>query len=162
MAPKDGFPRFWPGARDTAGPGSDFAICPARSTGCRRIGALSRWPCRESSKAPWIRQQDADPLDDEGLQTGRGKPLSTSRPGPPGDARPGDVITVALCLLDDRARGGGCDVTGRWTNGTSGNSNSRPRNVADLDMVDMTNFSRFPTEITVAGEKQLVTRHETG
>ncbi len=108
-----------------------------------------------------IRQQDADPLDDEGLQTGRGKSLSTGRPGPPGDEWPGDVITVVLCLLDDRARDGGRDAKGRWTNDTSGNPNGRPRNVADLDMADMINFSRFPTEITIAGERQLVTRHET-
>lgn len=59
-----------------------------------------------------------------------------------------------------RNRGDGRDAKGRWTKGTSGNLNGRPPNVADLDMADVYNFSQFPTEITIAGEKQLMTRHE--
>ena len=57
-------------------------------------------------------------------------------------------------------RGDGRDAKGRWTKGTSGNQNGRPRNVFDYDMADVHNFSQFPMEITVAGEKQLMTRHE--
>lgn len=57
-------------------------------------------------------------------------------------------------------RGNGRDARGRWTKGTSGNLNGRPPNVPDLDMADVYNFSHFPTEITIAGEKQLMTRHE--
>ncbi len=57
-------------------------------------------------------------------------------------------------------RGDGRDAKGRWTKDTSGNPNGRPPNVPDLDMADVYNFSQFPTEITIAGEKQLMTRHE--
>ena len=57
-------------------------------------------------------------------------------------------------------RGDGRDAKGRWTKGTTGNPNGRPPNVADLDMADVYNFSQVPTEITIAGEKQLMTRHE--
>ena len=57
-------------------------------------------------------------------------------------------------------RGDGRDAKGRWTKDTTGNPNGRPPNVADLDMADVYNFSQFPTEITIAGEKQLMTRHE--
>ncbi len=57
-------------------------------------------------------------------------------------------------------RGNGRDARGRWTKGTSGNPNGRPPNVPDLNMADVYNFSHFPSEITIAGEKQLMTRHE--
>ncbi len=57
-------------------------------------------------------------------------------------------------------RGDGRDAKGRWTKDTSGNLNGRPTHVADLNMADVYNFSQFPTEITIAGEKQLMTRHE--
>ena len=57
-------------------------------------------------------------------------------------------------------RGDGRDARGRWTKDTSGNPNGHPPNVPDLDMADVYNFSQFPTEITIAGEKQLMTRHE--
>ncbi len=57
-------------------------------------------------------------------------------------------------------RGDGRDAWGRWTKDTSGNLHGRPRSVPDLDMADVYNFSQFPTEITIAGEKQLMTRHE--
>jgi len=52
------------------------------------------------------------------------------------------------------------DAKGRWTKGKSGNPNGRPRCVPDLDMADVRNFSNYPTEITIGGEKQLMTRHE--
>ena len=57
-------------------------------------------------------------------------------------------------------RGDGRDAKGRWAEDTSGNPNGRPRNTPDLDMADVYNFSQFPTEITIGGEKQLMTRHE--
>ncbi len=57
-------------------------------------------------------------------------------------------------------RGDGRDAKGRWTKDTSGNLHGRPRNVPDLDMADVYNFSQFPTEIVIGGEKQLMTRHE--
>jgi len=57
-------------------------------------------------------------------------------------------------------RGDGRDAKGRWTKNTSGNPNGRPPNAPDLDMADVYNFSQHPTEITIAGEKQLMTRHE--
>ncbi len=57
-------------------------------------------------------------------------------------------------------RGDGRDAKGRWTKDTSGNPSGRPRNVPDLDMADVYNFSQFPTEISIGGEKQLMTRHE--
>ena len=57
-------------------------------------------------------------------------------------------------------RGDGRDAKGRWTKDTSGNLKGRPTSVPDLDMADLINFSRFPTEITISGEKQLMTRHE--
>ncbi len=64
-------------------------------------------------------------------------------------------------MTDERSdRGDGRDAKGRWTKDTSGNPNGRPPNVPDLDMADVYNFSQFPTEITIAGEKQLMTRHE--
>ncbi len=56
-------------------------------------------------------------------------------------------------------RGDGRDAKGKWVK--SGNPNGRPRNVPDLDMADVYNFSQHPTEITISGEKQLMTRHET-
>ncbi len=57
-------------------------------------------------------------------------------------------------------RGDGRDAKGRWVN-ISGNPNGRPPRVPDLDMSDVYNFSQCPTEITISGEKQLMTRHET-
>lgn len=64
-------------------------------------------------------------------------------------------------MTDDRSdRGDGRDAKGRWTKDTSGNPNGRPPNVPDLDMSDAFNFSRFPTEIAIGGEKQLLTRYE--
>ena len=57
-------------------------------------------------------------------------------------------------------RGDGRDAKGRWTKNTTGNPNGRPRNIPDLDMADLYNFSHFPMEITIGGEKQLMTRHE--
>ena len=57
-------------------------------------------------------------------------------------------------------RGDGRDANGRWTKGMTGNPNGRPLNVFDYDMADVYNFSQFPMEITVAGEKQLMSRHE--
>ena len=64
-------------------------------------------------------------------------------------------------MTDDQSdRGDGRDAKGRWTKNTSGNPNGRPRNVPDLDMADVYNFSQHPTEITIGGEKQLMTRHE--
>ena len=57
-------------------------------------------------------------------------------------------------------RGDGRDAKGRWTKNTSGNPNGRPPDVPDLDMADVYNFSQHTTEITMAGEKQLMTRHE--
>ena len=57
-------------------------------------------------------------------------------------------------------RGNGRDAKGRWIKGTSGNLNGRPRKVADLDFADVHNFSQYPMEIVVGGEKQLMTRHE--
>ena len=64
-------------------------------------------------------------------------------------------------MKEDRSdRGDGRDAKGRWTKDTSGNWNGRPPNVPDRDMADVYNFSQVPTEITIAGEKQLMTRHE--
>ncbi len=57
-------------------------------------------------------------------------------------------------------RGDGRDAKGRWTKDTTGNPNGRPPNVAELDVADVYNFSQFPTEIVIGGEKQLMTRHE--
>ncbi len=57
-------------------------------------------------------------------------------------------------------RGDGRDARGRWAKGMTGNPNGRPLNVFDYDMADVYNFSKFPREITVAGEKQLMSRHE--
>ena len=57
-------------------------------------------------------------------------------------------------------RGDGRDAKGRWAKGTTGNRSGRPPKERDHDMADVYNFSQFPTEITVAGEKQLMTRHE--
>ncbi len=57
-------------------------------------------------------------------------------------------------------RGDGRDAKGRWAKGTTGNRSGRPPKERDYDMADVYNFSQFPTEITVAGEKQLMTRHE--
>ncbi len=57
-------------------------------------------------------------------------------------------------------RGDGRDAKGRWAKGTTGNRSGRPPKEYDYDMADVYNFSKFPTEITVAGEKQLMTRHE--
>ena len=57
-------------------------------------------------------------------------------------------------------RGDGRDAKGRWKKGTGGNPNGRPRNVPDLDMADVYNFSQVATEIKIGGEKQLMTRHE--
>ena len=61
---------------------------------------------------------------------------------------------------DHSERGDGRDAKGRWTKNTSGNPRGRPRNIPDLDMADVYNFSHCPTEITIGGEKQLMTRHE--
>ena len=64
-------------------------------------------------------------------------------------------------MTDERSdRGDGRDAKGRWTKNTSGNTNGRPPNVSDLDMADVHNFSQFPTEIAIGGERQLMTRHE--
>ncbi len=57
-------------------------------------------------------------------------------------------------------RGDGRDAKGRWKKNTSGNPIGCPRAVPDLDMADVYNFSQHTTEITIAGEKQLMTRHE--
>ncbi len=57
-------------------------------------------------------------------------------------------------------RGDGRDAKGRWAKGTTGNRSGRPPKERDYDMADVYNFGQFPTEITVAGEKQLMTRHE--
>ncbi len=57
-------------------------------------------------------------------------------------------------------RGDGRDAKGRWVKNTSGNPIGRPPNVPDLDMADVYNFSQHPTEISIGGEKQLMTRHE--
>ncbi len=64
-------------------------------------------------------------------------------------------------MTDERNRRvDGRDAKGCWKKGTSGNLHGRPRNVPDLDMADVHNFSQFPTEISIGGEKQLMTRHE--
>ncbi len=64
-------------------------------------------------------------------------------------------------MTDERSdRGDGRDAKGRWTKDTSGNLHGRPRNVPDLDMAEVYNFSQFPTEIVIGGEKQLMTRQE--
>ena len=64
-------------------------------------------------------------------------------------------------MTDERSdRGDGRDAKGCWTKGMSGNLHGRPRNAPDLDMADVHNFSQFPTEISIGGEKQLMTRHE--
>ncbi|MCH7735759.1 MAG: hypothetical protein IH961_11165 [Chloroflexi bacterium] len=64
-------------------------------------------------------------------------------------------------MTDERSdRGDGRDAKGRWTKDTSGNLHGRPRSVPDLDMADVYNFSQYPTEIVIGGEKQLMTRHE--
>ena len=61
---------------------------------------------------------------------------------------------------DHSDRGDGRDANGRWAKNTTGNPNGRPRKVPDLDMADFYNFSQYPTEIMIGGEKQLMTRHE--
>ena len=64
-------------------------------------------------------------------------------------------------MTDKRSdRGDGRDAKGRWTKNTSGNPSGRPPNVPDLDMADVYNFSQFPAEIAIGGEKQLMTRQE--
>ena len=64
-------------------------------------------------------------------------------------------------MTDERNRRvDGRDAKGCWKKGTSGNLHGRPRNVSDLDMADVHNFKQFPTEISIGGEKQLMTRHE--
>ena len=64
-------------------------------------------------------------------------------------------------MTDERSnQNDGRDAKGRWTKGKSGNPNGRSRRVPDLDMADVHNFSNHPTEITIGGEKQLMTRHE--
>ncbi len=64
-------------------------------------------------------------------------------------------------MTDERNdRGDGRDAKGRWTKNTSGNPSGRPPNVPDLDMADVYNFSQFPAEIAIGGEKQLMTRQE--
>ena len=64
-------------------------------------------------------------------------------------------------MTDERSdRGDGRDAKGRWTKNTSGNPSGRPPNVPDLDMADVYNFSQFPAEISIGGEKQLMTRQE--
>ncbi len=64
-------------------------------------------------------------------------------------------------MTDERSdRGDGRDAKGRWTKNTSGNPSGRPPNVPDLDMADVYNFSQFPAEIAIGGEKQLMTRQE--
>jgi hypothetical protein len=57
-------------------------------------------------------------------------------------------------------RGDGRDAKGRWVKGTTGNRSGRPPKIPDYDMADVYNFSQFPTEITIGGEQQLMTRHE--
>ncbi len=64
-------------------------------------------------------------------------------------------------MTDKRSdRGDGRDAKGRWTKNTSGNPSGRPPNVPDLDMADVYNFSQFPAEIAIGGEKKLMTRQE--
>lgn len=57
-------------------------------------------------------------------------------------------------------RGDGRDAKGRWVKGTTGNRGGRPPKEPDYDMADVYNFGQFPTEITISGEQQLMTRHE--
>ncbi len=64
-------------------------------------------------------------------------------------------------MTDERSdRGDGRDAKGRWTKNTSGNPPGRPPDVPDLNMADVYNFSQFPAEIAIGGEKQLMTRQE--
>ncbi len=64
-------------------------------------------------------------------------------------------------MTDERSdRGDGRDAKGRWTKDTSGNPSGRPPDVPDLNMADVYNFSQFPAEIAIGGEKQLMTRQE--
>ncbi len=64
-------------------------------------------------------------------------------------------------MTDERSdRGDGRDAKGRWTKNTSGNPSGRPPDVPDLNMADVYNFSQFPAEIAIGGEKQLMTRQE--
>ncbi len=57
-------------------------------------------------------------------------------------------------------RGDGRDAKGRWIKGTTGNRSGRPPKEPDYDMADVYNFGQFPTEISIGGEQQLMTRHE--
>ena len=49
---------------------------------------------------------------------------------------------------------------GQWAKGTSGNPNGRPRKMPDPDMADAFLFGQVGVNITVAGERQFVTRRE--
>ena len=58
-----------------------------------------------------------------------------------------------------RDRGDGRDKKGRWVN-ISGNPSGRPKNIPDLDMADLRNFSMKTINIKIGGEEQVVTHHE--
>ena len=58
-----------------------------------------------------------------------------------------------------RDRGDGRDKKGRWVN-VSGNPSGRPKNIPDLDMADIRNFSMKTINIKIGGEEQVVTHHE--
>jgi hypothetical protein len=57
-------------------------------------------------------------------------------------------------------RGDGRDAKGRWIKETTGNRSGRPPKEPDYDMADVYNFGQFPTEISIGGGQQLMTRHE--
>ena len=63
-------------------------------------------------------------------------------------------------MTDNRCdRGDGRDKKGRWVN-VSGNPCGRPKNIPDLDMADILNFSMKTINIKIGGEEQVVTHHE--
>ena len=63
-------------------------------------------------------------------------------------------------MTDNRCdRGDGRDKKGRWVN-VSGNPSGRPKNIPDLDLADIRNFSMKTINIKIGGEKQIVTHHE--
>ena len=58
-----------------------------------------------------------------------------------------------------RDRGDGRDNNGRWVD-VSGNPSGRPKNIPDLDLADILNFSMKTINIKIGGEEQVVTHHE--